>query len=450
MARFRTWQSLILLAVLFPCAGVAQPSNERLQRISAAAEPLVDRADFAGVIAIHTPEVDGSVAFGWADRGLDVPNDSETRFGIGSVSKQLTAAVILRLVDSGALSLADSLSAFFPEFSEPPVTVHQLLAHKSGLARDPFNPEQQIRRFSAEQIIDIIAGLPREFPPGERTSYSNSGFVVLALLAEQVAGKPFCEALRELVLAPLDLEDTGCLDSARLVRGLAHGYDPGPGPTRLRPAPHYEWTNTTGAGGLYSTAGDLVKWGRAILDRELLSEESWHAMLADHGNGRGYGVGLYTRHGHEAIGHDGVINGYTAFVEVYPDKQTVVAYAGNIRAGGFGIMQSVATAVALREPVENVIVPEDEDLAVQSEQADSLVGRYELFPGFHLDIDHVGQRLYLTGTGGYPTVLSSLPNGDFFYRSMYAAIRFGSGEEGPVLVWIDRRGQEYEARKLLD
>ncbi len=402
------------------------------------------------MIAVAGPEIDGVAAFGSADRALDVPNRADTRFGIGSVSKQLTAALVLRLADLGMLSLTDTLSHVFPEFEDPPITVHHLLAHQSGLARDPFGPDEQIQRLSREEILYTIAGLPREFAPGERTSYSNSGFVILALLAERVAQRPLCDLLRDELLTPLDLHDTGCLDTGRLIPRLAHGYDPGPGPARLRPAPHYEWTNTTGAGGLYSTAPDLARWGRAVLDRQWLSEESWNAMLRDHGDGRGYGVGLYTRHGHEAIGHDGVINGYTAFVEIFPADRTVVAYAGNIRAGAFGVMQSAATAIALGEPPEEFRAPSDEDRTVSPAEAESVVGRYELFPGFHLDISYSGERLYLTGTGGYPTVLSSLPGGLYFYRSMYAGIRFEPDGDPPVLVWIDRRGQEYEAARITD
>jgi CubicO group peptidase (beta-lactamase class C family) len=244
------------------------------------------------------------------------------------------------------------------------------------------------------------------------------------------------------------LHDTGCLDTGQLIPQLAHGYDPGPGPTRLRPAPHYEWTNTTAAGGLYSTASDLVRWGGAVLERKWLSERGWDVMLQDHGDGRGYGVGLYTRHGHEVIGHDGVTNGYTAFVEIYPGQETVVAYAGNIRAGAFSVVQSASTAIALGEPPETVAVPTDEDRAVSPSEAQPLLGQYELFPGFHLDISYRGDRLYLSGTGGYPTVLSSLPGGLYFYRSMYADIRFEPDGDPPVLVWIDRRGQEYQATKV--
>lgn len=442
--------AILLSLTLAADPAAAQSAGERLEAIRAAAGPLVDRGDFAGVIAVAGPEVEGLMTFGWAERGLDVPNGPDTRFGIGSVSKQITAALVLRLVDLGTLSLTDTLSSVFPEFEDPQITVHHLLAHQSGLARDPFGPDEQIRRLSRDEIVRTIAALPREFAPGERTSYSNSGFVVLALLAERVARKPFCDLLRDELLTPLGLEDTGCLDTARLIPRLARGYDPGPGPARLRPAPHYEWTNTTGAGGLYSTAADLARWGRAVLDREWLSEQSWRAMLEDHGDGRGYGVGLYTRHGQDVIGHDGVINGYTAFVEIFPADRTVVAYTGNIRAGAFSIMQGASTAIALGQPAEAVAAPADEDRSVSPAEAEPLIGRYELFPGFHLDISYLGQGLYLTGTGGYPTVLTSLPGGLFFYRAMYAAIRFDLDGDVPVLVWIDRRGQEYEAARIAD
>jgi CubicO group peptidase (beta-lactamase class C family) len=232
-----------------------------------------------------------------------------------------------------------------------------------------------------------------------------------------------------------------------VIPGLAHGYDPGPGYSRLRPSPYREWSNTQGAGGLYSTVDDLVRWGQVILDRTFLSAESWKLMLADHGDGRGYGVSRYRRHDHLAIGHDGVTNGYTAFVEVYPEDETVVAYAGNIRSGAFEIVESAVTALALGLPVASEPVPSDTDRAIPPTVAERLVGSYELFPGFFLTITYQGGRLLLAGTGGYPTVLSSVAGGDFFYRAMYATIRFDPDAEDAQLVWIDRAGREYPARK---
>lgn len=415
--------------------------------IEALARPLVARADFSGTIALQGPGTHVRLAVGWADWGLEAPNRPDTRFGIGSVAKGFTAALILRLVEAGTLRLSDTLSSLLPELSDPPVTVHQLLAHRSGLARDPYQPEHHERQLSSDDILEIIAGLPREFEPDARSGYSNSGYIVLAILVERVVGRPYCDVLRDSVFVPLGLTDTGCLDNSRTIPGLAHGYDPGPGPTRLRPTPYRAWANSRGAGGLYSTAEDLVRWGQVILNRAFLSPESWAAMLTDHGDGRGYGLARYRRHGHMAIGHDGVTNGYTAFVEVYPDDGTVVAYAGNIRSGAFEIMEGTVTALALGLDVTPGPTPADLDLAVRKSVARRVVGRYRLFPGFFLTISYDDERLLLAGTGGYPTVLSSGPDGSFFYRAMYATIRFEGDGEDAELVWIDRNGREYRAAR---
>lgn len=418
------------------------------EKVEAFAEPFVQRFDFSGAVAIRKSGGLTLAAVGMADLAHQVPNSPTTRFGIGSVSKQFTAALILRLVEEGHLTLQDTAQEFLPELSGPPVSVHQLLAHRSGLARDPLPFESQGKRHERSELLEVISGLPREFLPDERTSYSNSGYVVLALMAERISGRDFCGLLAEQVLAPLDLHDTGCLSTSALIPKMAHGYDPGAGEFRLRASPLLEWSNLTGPGGLYSTVEDMARWGQVMLDRSFLSPASWEAFFTDHGDGRGYGIALYTRHGHAAVGHDGVINGYTAFLEIYPDHETVVAYAGNIRAGAFELMESAVIGLALGVPVEPPQAPRDQDLPVSFREGSEVTGRYELFPGFFLDITWEENRLYLTGTGGYPTVLSTLPDGGFFYRAMYAAIRFEEEEGTRELVWVDRAGQEYRARQV--
>jgi hypothetical protein len=171
-------------------------------------------------------------------------------------------------------------------------------------------------------------------------------------------------------------------------------------------------------------------------------------MLDDYGDGRGYGVARYSRHGTSAIGHDGVTNGYTAFVEVYPEKNTVVAYAGNIRSGAFELMETAIIGLSLGVPVDMPEAPSDSDAPVAEEEGGPVTGIYELFPGFHLTVTLEKDRLYLKGTGGYPTVLSTLGGGDYFYRAMYATVRFRRSGEESHLIWIDRAGREYTAVRV--
>ncbi|MBT8397729.1 MAG: beta-lactamase family protein [Gemmatimonadetes bacterium] len=417
------------------------------EQIESFARPLVERHDFSGAFAIRGPEGPVSVAVGFADLAHDVRNSVDTRFGIGSVSKQFTAALALRLIEDGQLTLQDVAQDILPGLSGPAVTVHQLLAHRSGLARDPLAFESQGKQFDRSELLDIISSLPREFAPGERTSYSNSGYIVLALIAESVSGMRFCDLLHEEVLEPLGLQDTGCLSTSSVIPKLAQGYDPGLGPYRLRASPFLEWSNLTGPGGLYSTVEDLAQWGQVMLDRTFLSPSSWEAFMTDHGNGRGYGIAQYTRHGHRAIGHDGVINGYTAFLEIYPENRSVVAYAGNIRAGAFELMENAVIGLTLGAPVNPPEAPSDLDTPVSFEEGAPVTGRYELFPGFHLTITWEADRLFLSGTGGYPTVLTTKADGDYFYRAMYATVRFEIDGENQELIWIDRGGQEYRAQR---
>ena len=154
-----------------------------------------------------------SHGFGMADLSHDVPITPTTKFRIGSVTKQFTAAAILKLQEEGRLSVNDKLSKFFPDFPRgDEVTIHHLLTHTSGIKSFTSKPDFMATVTSpatSDQMIDSFKNDPFDFDPGEELSYNNSGYFLLGLIIEKVSGKSFNDYLRDTFFEPLGMHDTG-------------------------------------------------------------------------------------------------------------------------------------------------------------------------------------------------------------------------------------------------
>lgn len=247
--------------------------GEAARRVAEQVEGLASMG-YSGALLIGTASEPAlQIAFGWADRDPRRPQAVETVHYWASVAKPFTAAATFRLIESGALSLDDTVGRHLP--SAPPdktgITVRQLLAHQGGLAT---YHDLDGRRLDREEAIGRIFGTPLEVPPGGEPAYSNSGYTLLAMVLQAAAGVPFPELVRREVLQPVGATASGWTGDGR-PDPMAHGYLDGEdrGPT----GEPVSWA-LYGAGGMTGPAVDLYRFGRALLDGSLLSAASWGAM----------------------------------------------------------------------------------------------------------------------------------------------------------------------------
>ena len=356
--------------------------------LATALEDIRAKEQLPGIIlAVQRPGgVLETYAAGVVDRGTKRRFTGREHFYIGSVTKMYTAALVLDLLDDGLLGLDDPLARHVPEFpGADKITLRHLLNQTSGLAdfevKMYFEPsrakfmEALTRKWTVEQMLEFAGGLKPEFPPGAAWAYSNTNYLLLAVVAERVAKKPFAAALRERILAPLGLEHTW-LAFWEPPRGAIEitGYmDEIPGwphnevfaPTRASTPID---TNNSGYGhsGLASTLQDGVTFLRALLGGTLLSKASTQAMqqyVAMKGkpprkaepNEMGYGLGLVhmVLPGSEMIGHGGNFNGHSAGVFYLPACDTYISVAYN--RGFFdelGIYDRIAAALGCASPAK--------------------------------------------------------------------------------------------------
>lgn len=270
-----------------------------------------------------------------AERGYgDARKDSV--FHIDSVSKNVTAALALMLVDQGRLSLDDPV----PGFSG--VRVRNLLNHTSGIASFtslPEWPRREARTLPRAEMLSLIRSRSRDFAPGTSWRYDNSGFYLLGTIVERANARPY-GAVTGALFRRLGMRHSsyGCATPGHEVRD-----------GRLAPARPIAWDNAFAAGGLCSTVGDLLTWERALahglLSATSLAQMTRPARLAD-GTTIDYGFGtrLGTLDGHRVRGHTGSGGGFSAVLEYFPDDDLTIAVL--IDTGGSLPAQAVATALA--------------------------------------------------------------------------------------------------------
>lgn len=354
----------LALAMLAALAFIAVPDRSIPSTIAGGADrALTGRLTASADRVLHGRTVAGfSIAverngrtlfaggFGYADLAAGVPASADTVYRIGSIGKQFTAASLVRLAESGRLSLDDPVSRYLVR--TPPswatITVRQVLSHTSGISDFGMMPVLQRTGglgMTLEDAMQMCKSTPLAFDPGTNWQYSNCGYLVAGRIVEEVTRGPFVEHLERTILGPLDLRHSRRCPDEPSTPDHARGYDVESGVwTRamrlggalsLVPTTPVNLEVVNSAGGICSTVTDLVRWTDALRDPSFLDQASYRAMtspavLAD-GTTVPYGLGMQLRRfgDHRGIAHGGIINGFVGMLVHFPDDGVTVAILAN-------------------------------------------------------------------------------------------------------------------------
>lgn len=316
---------------------------------------------FRGAIEVRR---DGEVllrrGFGHADPQEGVANGPNTRFRIASVTKQFTALAILVLAEQGRLNPANQVCTYLPSCPPQwePITIDQLLTHTAGLHNysDDITSVEQFyaavgsRQPSPEQLVQLVAGLPLDFPPGTKWAYSNSGYVLLGHLIERISGQSYGDFLHDEILEPLGMSDTGYRPGRDPAPGFAVGYE-----DWTTPAVVLDDSVFHAAGGLYSTVTDLGRWQQFLLtgDAAVVTRTTLDALLRPRVAANPtmwYGYGIEFRGASmtdiDTFSHSGGIPGFNAYVETRPATGVTVTVLANVKLTVVDFGRDLATRVA--------------------------------------------------------------------------------------------------------
>jgi CubicO group peptidase (beta-lactamase class C family) len=393
---------------------------------AAALAALVDSVVRASLLAQGVPSVSVVVtrgdetlvqgAWGRADVASGRAADTSTVYGLGSNAKQFTAALVLRLVDRGRLTLGDSigrhLSGLRPEWRE--ITVEQLLNHTSGLQRSYLPSDRMEEDLPADSLLAQAAQDTMFARPGTQYIYSNVGYLVLRVLVEKLYGKPYAAALRDEITRPLGLATLGACGDVE-AGSRATGYMRFPDGTLSSP-PTVHPSQELGPSGLCSTAADLARWNRALHGGRVLSEAAYTAMITPRGVSGVYGLGLSAgrvQWGDTLIAHGGRgPTGFTSENAWYPADSLSVTILYNVfpalDIGGTHVIAALAlgqTPPDQGTPAPQPAVADTPAIGIIGAEAlRRFVGEYELGRAV-FKVDSVGGALVLTTSSGIESPL---------------------------------------------
>ena len=333
---------VLLLALPLLTGGAPSPPDLRTEVAKIAGEVLAStRTPAASIAIVQGGEIVLAEAFGEERIEPRTPARPETRFAIGSISKQFTASAILLLVEEKKLSLDDPVARFLPDLERAKdVRVRDLLAHTSGY--QDYWPQDYVPPFmrSAIRPTDLVerwAGRGLDFEPGTRYQYSSTGYAIAGLIVEKVTGAPLYSFLEKRLFAPLGMDGVVDLDRGR-PEGCAHGYTRfALGPLRPAPLEAHGWLFAAGSLGM--RARDLAKWNIGVMEQKVLARSSWAEVETEarlpNGLGTNYGLGLGMGRAGERweLEHGGAISGFLATNRVFPDDRAAVAVLVNDDTG---------------------------------------------------------------------------------------------------------------------
>jgi CubicO group peptidase (beta-lactamase class C family) len=414
LARVNRFARLMFVMLLLVSTGAAQSvaAQDLAARVDEYLNNLVKQNRFSGAILIAR---DGrallSKGYGMANFEDETPNTPQTKFRLGSITKQFTAVAVMMLQERGKLSVQDSVCKYVPECPAAwqPVTIHHLLTHTSGIWSFTNTPDYRKTMALPSSPAETVARFkdkPLEFAPGERFNYSNSGYVLLGYLVEKISGQTYEAFLRENIFEPVRMTNSGYDHPSELLKHRAAGYSMQTG--RLTNAPYLDMSIPFAAGALYSTVEDLYLWNQALYAGKLVKQKTLDAIFTPAKENYGYGLVMDKQFGLRRIAHGGAIDGFTSFIAQFPDEQATIIVLNNIE--GFSAEQIASSLTRFALPDKIVMPP---TVKVEPAVLQRYVGRYQLPPSvaanfiFDVTLENGGLFLKPSGQFGFQTAAVS-------------------------------------------
>jgi CubicO group peptidase (beta-lactamase class C family) len=356
----------VLLSLVFLLTSVQLHaySQDKISKIDALIQTYNDLGQFSGsVLVAESGKVIYKKGFGLANREWNIPNKPDTKFRLGSITKQFTSMLILQLNEQGKIDLQGKLSDYLPYYRKDTgsqVTIHHLLTHSSGIpsytsipnffedmSRDPYPVEEFVKKYCSGDL---------QFEPGSRYVYNNSGYFILGAIIEKITGKTYEEVLNENIFLPLDMKDSGYDRHNPIIPNRASGYSNAfDGYTN---APYLDMSLPYAAGSLYSTVEDLFLWDQALYTDKLLSAKTKKLLFKPHIANYGYGWGIRQKSLPDSeekmtsISHGGGINGFNTRIERLIDDKHLIVLLNNTPGANLGQMSEAIIRILYGKPYD--------------------------------------------------------------------------------------------------
>jgi CubicO group peptidase (beta-lactamase class C family) len=442
--------SIALAAVPLAAGGQAAGNDpSALMEAYLAAAHKLER--FSGsVLVARGGRIVLSKSWGMANYELDVPNSPRTKFRLGSITKQFTAMAIVELEEKGRLKVTDTVKSIFPDYpGGEKITIHHLLTHTSGipnLTEFPDYLKTQALPSPVLQTVERFKNMALEFAPGEKFSYSNSGYILLGAIIEKVTGRPYEEFVRENIFRVLGMGDTGYDHAETVLKNRASGSEfTADG---MANALFVDMSIPHAAGALYSTVEDLYKWDRALYTEKLIPKAGLDRMFTPFKGNYAYGWMITSFAGHKNIRHGGGINGFTTDISRFPDDDACVIVLNNFSTGYTTEISNALAGYLFGQAVE---MPKEKTVVkLAAGILDAYQGQYKLEGTqvvFSITRDGEGFFVQIQGQPRAPLLAESETK--FFMKHVGFEVTFVKDASGKVTHFVLHQGkQETKALKI--
>ncbi|MCK5146693.1 serine hydrolase [bacterium] len=448
---------IFLTLLLFNTIAFAQDLEQKIDTYMAGISE--DHIPGAAILISQNGKILFEKAYGSANIKTDKLLSPEMTFRIGSVSKQFTAAAIMKLIETEELAADDQLSRFYPDFARAnEVTIYQLLTHTSGIHSYTDDAEfinVVINKCNADSLIDANGKKTYNFDPGTSWHYCNTAYFILGKIIEKISGKNYDEYLSETFFQPLGMKHTGIHDRYNLPSNEAMGHSYINDTNDLALDWNMSWAG--GAGAIYSTVDDLNIWAQALIDGKILHSESLKLAFAPAcytngdkaetplGGDYGFGFIMSMYRGHRRISHGGGLHGFLSDLSMYPDDNTIIVVLGNCSPPHQIVPSMLTTTIAsflFKNKAAASIMLDDALL-------NALSGQYQYPNNAILTISKKETQLFAQLTGQPAFEIFPTTKTEWHWEVVNATITFKMDQNGNIgSATHSQNGSEFEVARI--
>ena len=354
--------------------------------------------------------------YGWRNAANKTLNTEQTIYQLGSITKQFTSAVILKLQEEKKLSVSDKLSKYFPGYPKgDSITIEQLLTHTSGIynyTNDPdFMANEVAKPANREKMMALFKDKPLDFSPGTSWSYSNSGYSLLGYIIEAVTKKPYEQAVRKYIFTPAHMIHSGFdfthLKSSEKATGYFQLDD-----KRAAQAPIVDSSVSFSAGAIYSTTGDLYLWHQALEKNNILSRSQQEKAYTPVKNHYGYGWAIDSIEGKRKVSHGGGIHGFVTNIVRVPEDDVCIVLLSN--ASDPSLQDITKNILAILYDKAYVLPRARTEIKLPADKLKEYEGEYTIHPGMNVVMSIKDGELIAVATGQSPATMYAEKE-DFFF-----------------------------------
>ena len=380
--------------------------------------------------------------YGYRNATDKVANNEQTIFQLGSVTKQFTSAVILKLQEEKKLSVSDKLSKYFPGYPKgDSITIEQLLTHTSGIYNytndGKFMANEVTKSANREMMMALFKDKPLDFSPGTNWSYSNSGYSLLGYIIEAVTKKPYEQAVRKYIFTPLKMTHSGFDFTHLKSNEKAIGYFKLNDKEKVE-APIVDSSVSFSAGAIYSTIGDLYLWHKALQKNSILSREQQEKAYIPVKNRYGYGWSIDSIEGKRRVSHGGGIHGFITTIARVPEDDICIVLLSNASNTTVGEISKSIFAILYGKEYE--LPKERTEIKLPEEKLKEYVGEYELNKDLHVVISLKEGALVAIPTGQKTEILYAEKEDLLFVKSQDIQLEFTRNEKKEIDGFILHQG----------